>query len=110
MNEVRIVIGQSFWETPPRTYLVLRFIPYPSIQFVAYPSTYRVLRPLLTPPSTINANMPGTWEEDMKDVHLLYDYDVKQPDGSTEKWRYELWCSHEVCQRVSLGTRTVDCG
>uniref|UniRef100_D8Q1K7 Phenolic acid decarboxylase n=1 Tax=Schizophyllum commune (strain H4-8 / FGSC 9210) TaxID=578458 RepID=D8Q1K7_SCHCM len=39
--------------------------------------------------------MPGTWEEDLKDVHLLYDYDVKQPDGSTEKWRYELWCSHE---------------
>ncbi|TRM65630.1 Calycin-like protein [Schizophyllum amplum] len=39
--------------------------------------------------------MPGTWQEDLQDVHLLYDYDVHNADGSTEKWRYELWCAHE---------------
>lgn len=38
--------------------------------------------------------MPSTedhFNEDLKDVHLVYDYDVTTPDGKSEKWRYEAW-------------------
>ncbi|KAI9731377.1 MAG: hypothetical protein M1834_005282 [Cirrosporium novae-zelandiae] len=32
-----------------------------------------------------------TFDEDIRDVHLLYDYDVHTEDGKIEKWRYEMW-------------------
>ncbi|ORY20199.1 Calycin-like protein [Naematelia encephala] len=36
------------------------------------------------------------WEKDIGDVHLLYDYNAKNPEtGADEKWRYEMWFSHE---------------
>ncbi|KAK8844538.1 hypothetical protein IAR55_006385 [Kwoniella newhampshirensis] len=36
------------------------------------------------------------WKEDLSDLHLIYDYDAKNPDtGAPEKWRYEMWFSHE---------------
>ncbi|KAF4552150.1 Hypothetical protein D9617_11g009990 [Elsinoe fawcettii] len=31
------------------------------------------------------------FEQDLKDVHLLYDYDAQDEDGNPQKWRYEAW-------------------
>ncbi|KAK4548876.1 hypothetical protein LTR36_008649 [Oleoguttula mirabilis] len=34
----------------------------------------------------------STFDQDIKDVHLLYDYDaVNEKTGEHEKWRYEMW-------------------
>ncbi|KAM3083508.1 hypothetical protein ACMFMG_004156 [Clarireedia jacksonii] len=34
------------------------------------------------------------WEKDLKDVHLLYDYNAKDANGKPEKWRYEMYFAH----------------
>ncbi|KAF9567121.1 hypothetical protein CPC08DRAFT_703358 [Agrocybe pediades] len=39
--------------------------------------------------------MQTPFERDLKDVHLVYDYGVDAHEGAQEKWRYELWFSHE---------------
>ncbi|EIM86466.1 phenol acid carboxylase [Stereum hirsutum FP-91666 SS1] len=31
------------------------------------------------------------FDKDIRDVHLLYDYDVMGEGGNPEKWRYEMW-------------------
>lgn len=31
------------------------------------------------------------FEKDIKDVHLIYDYDAKDSQGNPEKWRYEMY-------------------
>lgn len=38
--------------------------------------------------------MPTTrelFQRDLQDLHLIYDYDVTTPNGTHEKWRYEMW-------------------
>ncbi|WWC57737.1 uncharacterized protein I303_100271 [Kwoniella dejecticola CBS 10117] len=36
------------------------------------------------------------WKKDIGDLHLIYDYDAKNPEtNEPEKWRYEMWFSHE---------------
>jgi len=38
--------------------------------------------------------MPSTednFNSDLKDVHLIYDYDAQDDQGNPEKWRYEMW-------------------
>jgi hypothetical protein len=30
------------------------------------------------------------FEKDIKDVHLVYDYDAKDAHGNPEKWKYEM--------------------
>jgi len=39
--------------------------------------------------------MPSSTEDhfnkDLKDVHLIYDYDAQDADGNPQKWRYEAW-------------------
>lgn len=42
-----------------------------------------------THPTTLPATI-DQFNKDVKDTHLIYDYDITNPDGSTEKWRYEL--------------------
>ncbi|KAI5294790.1 hypothetical protein KEM52_003192 [Ascosphaera acerosa] len=37
----------------------------------------------------------STFDADLKDKHLVYDYDVRAEDGSIEKWRYEFWVQDE---------------
>lgn len=33
-----------------------------------------------------------SFDEDIKDTHLVYDYDAENPEtGKPEKWRYEMW-------------------
>jgi len=39
--------------------------------------------------SQSDASFP--FAEDIEDVHLIYDYDAKDPQGNPEKWRYEMW-------------------
>ncbi|CAK4032209.1 phenol acid carboxylase [Lecanosticta acicola] len=33
----------------------------------------------------------STFDQDIKDVHLIYDYDAQDANGNPEKWRYEMW-------------------
>ncbi|KAI9835850.1 MAG: hypothetical protein M1819_001748 [Sarea resinae] len=32
-----------------------------------------------------------TFDQDIKDVHLIYNYDAESPEGKPEKWKYEMW-------------------
>jgi len=41
------------------------------------------------------AQTDSTFDQDLRDVHLLYDYDVRVENGNMEKWRYELWIFSE---------------
>ena len=34
--------------------------------------------------------------KDLKDLHLVYDYNVRDAQGNPEKWRYEIWFFSEV--------------
>lgn len=40
--------------------------------------------------TTLTETIPQ-FEKDLQDVHLIYDYDARTPEGATEKWRYEMW-------------------
>lgn len=31
------------------------------------------------------------FERDLKDLHVVYDYDAQDENGKPEKWRYEMW-------------------
>lgn len=33
----------------------------------------------------------STFNADLKDLHLIYDYDAQDAQGNPEKWRYEMW-------------------
>lgn len=37
--------------------------------------------------------MPDTsaFDQDIKDLHLIYDYAAQDAQGNPEKWRYEMW-------------------
>ncbi len=40
--------------------------------------------------------MPAAFDEiqfnkDLLDVHLIYDYNAEDENGTPEKWRYEIW-------------------
>lgn len=39
----------------------------------------------------MNAATMDHFDKDIRDVHLLYDYDVMGEGGNPEKWRYEMW-------------------
>jgi hypothetical protein len=41
------------------------------------------------------------FENDMKDVHLIYDFDATSPSGVPEKWRYEIWFYSKVSRDVT---------
>lgn len=32
-----------------------------------------------------------SFEKDIRDVHLIYDYAAEDAEGNPEKWRYEMW-------------------
>lgn len=38
-----------------------------------------------------NTDLHPSFDADIKDVHLIYDYAAQSPDGKPEKWRYEMW-------------------
>lgn len=37
----------------------------------------------------------STFDADIRDRHLIYDYDAKDAQGNPEKWRYEMWFFNE---------------
>lgn len=39
----------------------------------------------------MDSSTQSNWDKDLKDLHLVYDYNAKDADGNPEKWRYELW-------------------
>lgn len=38
-----------------------------------------------------NTPMDASFDKDIRDVHLVYDYDAQDAQGNPEKWRYEIW-------------------
>lgn len=38
-----------------------------------------------------NTPLHKSFDEDIRDTHLVYDYDAQDRDGNPEKWRYEMW-------------------
>lgn len=38
-----------------------------------------------------HTSLDPTFDRDMRDLHLIYDYDAAAADGTPEKWRYEMW-------------------
>lgn len=39
-----------------------------------------------------NTPLHPSFDEDIRDTHLVYDYDASNPKtGEAEKWRYEMW-------------------
>ncbi|KAK1944591.1 hypothetical protein P3T76_004503 [Phytophthora citrophthora] len=47
--------------------------------------------PLTIPGFHTNTPLDVTFDKDIRDLHLIYDYDAESVDGKPEKWRYELW-------------------
>jgi phenolic acid decarboxylase len=46
------------------------------------------------------------FNQDLKDLHLVYDYDAENPEsGKPEKWRYEIWffSPHRVVYAIHGG-------
>ena len=39
-----------------------------------------------------NTALDASFDKDVLDTHLIYDYDAQDENGNPEKWRYELWC------------------
>ena len=44
----------------------------------------------------MDAQTRAQWEKDLKDLHMVYDYNTKDKQGNPEKWRYEIWFQMEV--------------
>jgi len=42
---------------------------------------------------TTEARAIPDFDRDIRDLHLIYDYDAKDADGNPEKWRYEMYVS-----------------
>lgn len=38
-----------------------------------------------------NTDLDPSFDKDIRDLHLIYDYNAQAADGTPEKWRYEMW-------------------
>ncbi|KAM3454435.1 hypothetical protein NHJ6243_008880 [Beauveria neobassiana] len=38
-----------------------------------------------------NTALDPSFDQDIRDLHLIYDYDAQDEHGNAEKWRYEMW-------------------
>lgn len=38
-----------------------------------------------------NTPLHPSFDQDIRDMHLIYDYDAQDANGNPEKWPYELW-------------------
>lgn len=47
-------------------------------------------------PATAPSDVGFPFAQDLQDVHLVYDYIVRDAEGEVEKWRYEIWFFGEV--------------
>ncbi|KAG2519482.1 hypothetical protein JM16_007061 [Phytophthora kernoviae] len=55
------------------------------------PRKFQVTMPITVPGYHTNTTLHPSFDEDIRDVHLLYDYDAEGEDGTPQKWRYEMW-------------------
>lgn len=42
-----------------------------------------------------STKLDPSFETDIHDTHLIYDYDAEDASGNPEKWRYEMWFQHK---------------
>jgi hypothetical protein len=49
----------------------------------------------------------STFDQDIKDVHLIYDYDAQDAQGNPEKWRYEMWFFSRVSIQYPYFSTTI---
>merc|ERR1711988_1001811 len=67
-----------------------------------------------------NTDLDSSFERDIRDKHLIYDYDAQGEDGKSEKWRYEMWFFSEkrivyaihggpMAGRINYQTATYQC-
>ena len=55
------------------------------------PSQNTISMPSL-PAFHTSTKLDPSFDEDIRDTHLIYDYDAANPEtGEPEKWRYEMW-------------------
>lgn len=47
------------------------------------------------PEFVTNTPLHPSFDRDIRDTHLIYDYDAQDANGNPEKWRYEMWFSSE---------------
>ncbi|KAK5321137.1 hypothetical protein LTR93_006379 [Exophiala xenobiotica] len=55
---------------------------------------------LLLPAFLTNTPLHPSFDRDIRDTHLIYDYDASNPETKQpEKWRYEIWffSSDRIC-------------
>jgi hypothetical protein len=43
--------------------------------------------------ATTSPSVLAQFDKDIRDVHLIYDYDAQDANGNPEKWRYEMYVS-----------------
>lgn len=76
--------------------------------------------PISLPRFLTNTKLDPSFETDIRDVHLVYDYDAQDDKGVAEKWRYEMWFFSEcrvvyaihggpMAGRVNYQTATYQC-
>lgn len=67
-----------------------------------------------------NTPLHPSFDTDIRDTHLIYDYDAEDAQGQPEKWRYEMWFFSEnrivyaihggpMAGRVNYQTATYQC-
>lgn len=67
-----------------------------------------------------NTALHPSFDEDIRDVHLIYDYAAQDSKGNPEKWRYEMWFFSEnrivyaihggpMAGRINYQTATYQC-
>lgn len=67
-----------------------------------------------------NTDLHPSFDKDIRDTHLIYDYNAQAEDGTPEKWRYEMWFfSHNrivyaihggpMAGRINYQTATYQC-
>ncbi|KAG7140599.1 hypothetical protein HYQ45_002652 [Verticillium longisporum] len=67
-----------------------------------------------------NTKLDPSFDKDIKDTHLIYDYAAQDENGKPEKWRYEMWFfSHDrvvyaihggpMAGRINYQTATYQC-
>lgn len=47
--------------------------------------------PIAVPGYHTNTPLHPSFDQDIRDLHLIYDYDAEGEDGKPQKWRYEMW-------------------
>jgi hypothetical protein len=53
---------------------------------------------------TTDSSVIPQFDRDIRDVHLIYDYDSKDAQGNPEKWKYEMYVKcdsvFKACKRL----------